>query len=93
MMKCKLASIKVISPSAILYTPCSLDSKYCLLGSTSIINTDIFLFINIAILGESCHHAGAAALATEPRKLHCNGPKCQELGWSCIPLAVKTYGN
>ena len=21
------------------------------------------------------------------------GPKCQELGWSCIPLAVETYGN
>ncbi|KAL5481562.1 hypothetical protein EMCRGX_G021752 [Ephydatia muelleri] len=25
--------------------------------------------------------------------LHSNGPKCQELGWSCIPLAVETYGN
>ena len=46
-----------------------------------------------AILGESCHQAGAAALAAEARKLHSNGPKCQELGWSCIPLADKTYGN
>ena len=45
------------------------------------------------ILGESCHQAGAAALAAETRKLHSNGPKCQELGWSCIPLAVETYGN
>ena len=25
--------------------------------------------------------------------LHFNGPKYQELGWSCIPLAVETYGN
>ena len=33
------------------------------------------------ILGESCHQAGAAALAAETRKLHSNGPKCQELGW------------
>ena len=46
-----------------------------------------------AILSESCHQAGAAALAAEARKLHSNGPKCQELGWSCIPLAVETYGN
>eukprot|EP00731_Ephydatia_muelleri_P000108 Em0001g108a len=41
-----------------------------------------------AILGESCHQAGAAVLAAEARKLHSNGPKCQELGWSCIPLTV-----
>ena len=46
-----------------------------------------------AILGESCHQAGASTLAAEARKLHSNGPKCQELGWSCIPLAVETYGN
>eukprot|EP00731_Ephydatia_muelleri_P037802 Em0566g4a len=37
--------------------------------------------------------ACAAALAAEVRKLHSNGLKCQELGWSCIPLAVETYGN
>eukprot|EP00731_Ephydatia_muelleri_P016621 Em0009g1045a len=43
--------------------------------------------------GESCHQTGAAVLAAETRKLHSNGPKCQELGWSCIPLAVETYGN
>ena len=46
-----------------------------------------------AILSESCHQASAAALAAEARKLHSNGSKCQELGWSCIPLAVETYGN
>ncbi|KAL5474462.1 hypothetical protein EMCRGX_G026411 [Ephydatia muelleri] len=32
----------------------------------------------------------SAALAAETLS---NGPKCQELGWSCIPLAVETYGN
>ena len=41
-----------------------------------------------AILGESCHQAGEAAFAAEAHRLHSNGPKCQELGWSCIPLAV-----
>eukprot|EP00731_Ephydatia_muelleri_P006382 Em0003g630a len=37
--------------------------------------------------------ADTAALAAEARKLDSNGPKCQELGWSCILLAVETYGN
>ena len=46
-----------------------------------------------AILSELCHQAGAAVLAAEACKLRSNGPKCQELGWSCIPLAVETYGN
>ena len=46
-----------------------------------------------AVLSESCHQAGATVLAAEVRKLHFNRPKCQELGWSCIPLAVETYGN
>eukprot|EP00731_Ephydatia_muelleri_P003122 Em0001g3122a len=41
-----------------------------------------------AILSESCHQAGAAALAAEAHKLHSN-----ELDWSCILLAVETYGN
>ena len=27
------------------------------------------------------------------RKHSSNDPKCQELGWVCIPLAVETYGN
>ena len=30
-----------------------------------------------AILSESCHQAGVAALAAEVRKIHSNGPKCQ----------------
>ncbi|KAL5502576.1 hypothetical protein EMCRGX_G009374 [Ephydatia muelleri] len=39
------------------------------------------------------NEADTAALAAEARKLDSNGPKCQELGWSCILLAVETYGN
>ena len=45
------------------------------------------------ILGELCQVVGAAALAAENRKRQTNGPKCQELGWACTPLAVETYGN
>ena len=28
----------------------------------------------------------------EAKKLAANGPKCRELGWRCIPLAVDTFG-
>eukprot|EP00731_Ephydatia_muelleri_P035335 Em0115g3a len=46
-----------------------------------------------AILRESCRSSGAASMAAETRKLLTNGPKCQELGWTCIPLAVETFCN
>ena len=29
----------------------------------------------------------------EARKHRANDPKCSEMGWVCIPLAVETYGN
>ena len=35
----------------------------------------------------------AAAEEAEVRKHRANDPKCSELGWVCIPLAVETYGN
>ena len=36
---------------------------------------------------------GAAALAAEERKHASNEAKCEDLGWTCIPLAVESYGN
>ena len=36
---------------------------------------------------------GAAAEEAEARKHRANDPKCSELGWVCIPLAMETYGN
>ena len=33
------------------------------------------------------------AAAAELRKHVANDTRCQELGWTCIPLAVETYGN
>ena len=36
--------------------------------------------------------SGSAALAAEVRKHNANDAKCSELGWSCIPIAVETYG-
>ena len=46
-----------------------------------------------AILVESCSTAGVAAANAESRKHDANVPKCVELGWICIPLAVEAYGN
>ena len=34
----------------------------------------------------------SAAGKAEVRKHKANDPKCRELGWVCIPLAVETYG-
>ena len=35
----------------------------------------------------------AVGEAAESRKHAANDAKCQELGWSCIPLAIETYDN
>ena len=44
-------------------------------------------------LNEANIHEGAAALAAETRKHAANDARCQALGWTCIPLAVETFGN
>ena len=41
-------------------------------------------------LHESSVTAGTAALLAEHQM---NDPKCNTLGWKCIPLAVESYGN
>ena len=37
-------------------------------------------------------YQGVSAKAAEHRKHTENDPKCAELGWQCIPLAVESYG-
>ena len=46
-----------------------------------------------AILAEACLRVGAAAEAAESRKHTVNDPKCAELGWRSVPLAVESYHN
>ena len=48
--------------------------------------------LNHSILTEACVTAGSSAQVSEQRKHASNDVKCSELGWSCIPLAVETYG-
>ena len=45
------------------------------------------------MLAETSQRVGAAAEAVERRKHAANDPKCAELGWVCVPLAVGTYCN
>ena len=49
--------------------------------------------LSSATINEVRAAVGAAAFAAEARKHVANDDKRQELGWSCIPLAVETYGN
>ena len=44
-------------------------------------------------MAEASRRVGAAAEAAENRKHTANDPKCAELGWRCVPLAVETYCN
>ena len=44
------------------------------------------------IVSEAGHTAGYAAFATEQRKIQENLGICAELGWSCIPLVVESFG-
>ena len=50
----------------------------------------LYQLIKIIIV---CRRVGAAAEAAENRKHTANDPKCAELGWRCVPLAVETYCN
>ena len=63
-------------------------------------NSFTVYFYNIApciasssILTAASLSEGAAVEEAEARKHRANDPKCSELGWVCIPLAVETYGN
>ena len=48
---------------------------------------------SISIHPEASMSVGAAALEAEVRKHRANDPKCSELGWVCVLLAVETYCN
>ena len=48
--------------------------------------------LNSSIVFEAGVTAGVAARAAEKRKHEENDAKCTELGWTCVPLAVETYG-
>ena len=44
--------------------------------------------LSVASLNQACIPSGFAALSAKTRKHKGNDPKCSELGWVCVPLAV-----
>ena len=46
-----------------------------------------------ASLHDACNSAGVTAHKQSAESYLSNDPKCQELGWVCVPLAVESYGN
>ena len=62
-------------------------------GKPAAFDVTVTSFLTPITLSEASVGAGAAASAAESRKHAANDAKCQELGWSCILLAVETYSN
>ena len=48
--------------------------------------------LNSHTMLEAGMYHGVSAKAAEHRKHNENDPKCAELGWRCVPLAVENYG-
>eukprot|EP00731_Ephydatia_muelleri_P033819 Em0039g5a len=62
-------------------------------GKPTVFDVTVTSSLTPVTLSEASVAVGAAAFAAESRKHAANDAKCQELGWSCIPLAIETYGN
>ena len=60
------------------------------LGKPAALDLTVTSLFNAEILSDASKTAGwSAAYAAEQRE---HGPKCKELGWVCIPLAVEHNG-
>ena len=62
-------------------------------GQTSSSRSDCHIYAKFKYnILEAGVTSGSAALAAEVCKHNANDAKCSELGWTCIPIAVETYG-
>ena len=55
------------------------------LGKPAALDLTVASPLNAEVLPEASVTAGSAAYAAEQRKHVANDPKCNELGWVCIP--------
>ena len=62
------------------------------LGKPAAFDVSVTSPLNPKIVSVAGLSAGAAALSTEEHKHIENDPKCNALGWSCIPLVAESYG-
>ena len=61
-------------------------------GKPAAFDISVTSLLNPKIVSVAGLSAGAAALSTEERKHTENDPKCNALGWCCIPLVAESYG-
>ena len=61
-------------------------------GKPSAFDISVTSSLNPKIVSVAGLSAVAAALSTEERKHTENDPKCNALGWCCIPLVAESYG-
>ena len=62
------------------------------LGKRAAFDLTVASPLNQSILNEARVTEGSSARVSKQRKHASNHVKCSELGWSCIPLAIETYG-
>ncbi|KAL5487053.1 hypothetical protein EMCRGX_G019610 [Ephydatia muelleri] len=62
------------------------------LGKPAAFDISVTSPLNPKIISVAGLSAGAAALSTEERKHTENDPKCNALGWCCVPLVTESYG-
>eukprot|EP00731_Ephydatia_muelleri_P029404 Em0020g1048a len=62
------------------------------MGKPAALDLSVTSPLNPLTLLEAGVTAGAAAKATEERKLKANTGKCADLGWVCVPVVAESYG-
>ena len=72
--------------------PADILASNWLCGKPAAFDLSVTSPLNPSLLSEAGLTAGSAAVAAELRKHSGNDAKCSELGWTCIPLVVESYG-
>ena len=69
-----------------------LVNNWCINGKPAAFDLSVSSPLKPDIVFEAGHTASSAAGATEQRKIEENSGICDELGWSCVPLVVESFG-
>ena len=71
--------------------PADILVPHCCMGKPAALDLSVTSPLNPITLPEAGVTAGAAAKATEERKLKANVAKCADLGWVCVPVVAESY--
>ena len=72
--------------------PANILASNWLCGKPAAFDLSVTSSLNPFLLSEAGLTAGSAAVAAELRKHSANDAKCSELGWTCVPLVMESYG-